>query len=170
MAISAAVHLLRGRISGESEARSVTRWAAWLHLALTFVLFIFWQVVSFWVNALADLTTEGVVNESVFLLVVVTSPIWMLVRPCRAASLGMIVTAVLEAALTGACGLFFLSLSSKFPVRPGDFEEMWPLAFGAFAFAWLGMGVLSWRAFQAANFLRRQGSASGAALIAREFD
>jgi hypothetical protein len=169
MGISAPDHLLRGRISGDLEARSVTRWVAWLHVGLTFALFIFWQVLSFWVNALADLTTEGVVNECIFLVVVLTPPIWMLLGRCRAASLGMIAAAVLEAALTGACGLFLLFLSHGPRDWPNDIE-IWPLAFGAFAFAWLGMAVLSWRAFRAVNLLRLLASASGAALIAREFD
>ncbi len=167
MPIAVAEHILRGAITDEAEARSVIRGVAWLHLGLAFALFVFWQFLSFWVGALKDLTIDGLIYEGVFFIIILTPSIWTLAHPSRAASLGMVAAAVLTATLTGMCGLIFLSLDHG--ETPRDLK-IWPLAFGAFALAWLGMTYLSWRALKAANLLQRLTLASVATLIAREFD
>ncbi len=167
MPISVPDHLVRGAISGEAEAQSVIRWVAWLNIGLTVALFVFLQILSFWVNALADLTTDDVISECVFFLIVLTPPAWMLVGRGRVAALAMLGTALFTGTMTGAFGLSFVTLQHR--SRPDDID-VWPLAFAAFTFALLGMTVLAWRAFVAATLLKRLASGRGAALIAREFD
>jgi hypothetical protein len=119
-------------------------------------MFAFEEIWADYVNA-TDWSADATASKAVIFLVILTPPIALVMSRGRVAAVAMIALAALLGAFLGGMSLWLTSVDHQ--IEGLKFRvDTWVLTMGLIAVCWLAIAALSWRAFRAANVLRRQAS------------